>query len=86
MCNEENPAQGHRRLLVGRVLAERGVTVLHIRRDGRIQPESELAEAEREDVPVEVQQEFEFAAKEKPKWKSTRSVSSARRPRPSSGR
>jgi uncharacterized protein (DUF488 family) len=86
MCNEENPAQCHRRLLVGRVLAERGVTVLHIRRDGRIQPESELAEAEREDAPAEVQQEFEFAAKEKPEWKSTRSVSSARRPKPSSGR
>ena len=86
MCNEENPAGCHRRLLVGRVLAERGVTVLHIRGDGRIQTENELAEAERRDEPAEIQQEFAFAAREKPEWKSTRSVSPGRPPKSSSGR
>jgi hypothetical protein len=60
--------------------------VLHIRGDGRIQPEAELAEAERKDAPADVQQEFAFAAREKPEWKSTRSVSQARPPKPSSGR
>jgi uncharacterized protein (DUF488 family) len=86
MCNEEDPHECHRRLLVGRVLTARGVAVLHIRGDGRIQPEAELAEAERKDAPAAVQQEFAFAAREKPKWKSTRSVSQARPPKPSSGR
>jgi uncharacterized protein (DUF488 family) len=86
MCNEEDPHECHRRLLVGRVLAERGVTVLHIRGDGRIQTETELAEAERRDEPAEIQQEFAFAAREKPEWKSTRSVSQARPPKRSSGR
>ena len=85
MCNEEDPHECHRRLLVGRVLAERGVTVLHIRGDGRIQPETELAGAEKNDVSVEIQQEFAFVAREKPEWKSTRSVSQAKPPKRSSG-
>lgn len=72
MCNEEDPTACHRRLLVGRVLSERGVTVLHLRGDGRIQPESELA-AQAE--PADTQQEFAFVVKEKPEWKSTQSVS-----------
>ena len=37
MCSEENPANCHRRLLVGRVLASGGVEVFHIRADGSIQ-------------------------------------------------
>ncbi|HTW92060.1 MAG TPA: DUF488 domain-containing protein [bacterium] len=86
MCNEEDPHECHRRLLVGRVLTARGVTVLHIRGDGRVQAEAELAEAERKHAPPEVQQEFGFVTKEKPEWKSTRSVSQARPPKLSSGR
>lgn len=81
MCNEENPAECHRRLLVGRVLAGRGVTVQHIRGDGRVQPESELAGVGSE--PAAGQLNLEFVAREKPEWKSTRSASPAR-PRPSS--
>lgn len=46
MCSEENPANCHRRLLVGRVLAKRGVSVRHIRGDGAIQDEDELAREE----------------------------------------
>jgi uncharacterized protein (DUF488 family) len=76
MCNEENPAECHRRLLVGRVLVERGVRLMHIRGDGRIETEQELAAAEQ---PAETgQQEFAFAAHERPEWKSTRPVSQAR--------
>jgi uncharacterized protein (DUF488 family) len=86
MCNEEDPSECHRRLLVGRVLMKRGVAVLHIRGDGRVQPEAELAEADRKGTPAEVQQEFSFAEREKPEWKSTRSVSQAKPRGPSSGR
>lgn len=86
MCNEEDPHECHRRLLVGRVLTERGVAVLHIRGDGRVQPEAELAEADRKDALAEVQQEFAFVAREKPEWKSTRSVSPGGPPKRSSGR
>ena len=84
MCNEENPAECHRRLLVGRVLVERGVRVLHIRGDGRIEPEEELAAAEQQSETG--QQEFGFAEHERPVWKSTRSVSQARPPKRSSER
>jgi uncharacterized protein (DUF488 family) len=42
LCSEENPASCHRRLLVGRVLATRGIALDHIRRDGRIETELEL--------------------------------------------
>jgi len=46
MCGEEDPTGCHRRLLVGRVLAERGVRVMHIRGDGREQSEDEVAAEE----------------------------------------
>jgi uncharacterized protein (DUF488 family) len=42
MCGEENPAQCHRRSLIGPALAARGVEILHIRGDGRIQTEEEM--------------------------------------------
>jgi len=43
MCSEENPAHCHRRLLVGSVLSEKAVQVQHIRGDGRLQTEDEVA-------------------------------------------
>ncbi len=39
LCSEEDPAGCHRRLLVGRVLGERRITVRHIRGDGSVQTE-----------------------------------------------
>ena len=42
LCSEEDPARCHRRLLVGRALEERGITLHHIRGDGSIQKESEM--------------------------------------------
>jgi len=41
LCAEENPAACHRRLLVGRVLFDRGIQVT-TSRDGRIQSEDEV--------------------------------------------
>ncbi|MHC4176303.1 MAG: DUF488 domain-containing protein [Planctomycetota bacterium] len=72
MCGEEDPTDCHRRLLVGRVLGTRGVTVLHIRGDGRIQSEQQVAQ----------QQWFRqtkgqltlFDMEEPQQWKSTRSA------------
>jgi uncharacterized protein (DUF488 family) len=43
LCAEESPAECHRRLLVGRVLLEHGIQVDHIRGDGRVQTEEEIA-------------------------------------------
>ena len=45
MCSEEDPARCHRRLLVTRALAGRGVEVRHIRGNGSVLTEAELADA-----------------------------------------
>ena len=46
MCSEEDPTVCHRHLLIGRVLAEQGVNLLHIRGNGHIQTEEELTQPE----------------------------------------
>jgi uncharacterized protein (DUF488 family) len=43
LCSEEDPIGCHRRLLVGRVLGERGIAVRHIRGDGSVQTEGEAS-------------------------------------------
>jgi uncharacterized protein (DUF488 family) len=43
LCAEENPANCHRHLLIGRALAGNGISIGHIRGDGRIQSEEEIA-------------------------------------------
>ncbi len=43
LCSEEDPTRCHRRLLVGRVLGERGIAVRHIRGDGSVQAEGEAS-------------------------------------------
>lgn len=43
MCSEEDPEGCHRRLLVGRVLVNDGVRLLHIRGDGKVEPEDPAA-------------------------------------------
>ena len=70
-CAEENPSDCHRRLLVGRVLSERGMNVLHIRGDGRIEPESELQALEE---AARNGQQALFEEEEVAVWRSTRSV------------
>lgn len=42
LCGEEDPTQCHRRLLIGRVLKQHAVEVLHIRGDGSVQNDAEL--------------------------------------------
>lgn len=43
MCSEEDPNHCHRHKLIAQTLLGRGVTVLHIRGDGRIEPAHPLA-------------------------------------------
>jgi uncharacterized protein (DUF488 family) len=74
LCAEEDPAGCHRRLLVGRVLSERGVAVRHIRGDGHLQAEDELRAAEPDSNQLSLFDEIEASA-----WKSIPSASLKRR-------
>ena len=76
MCSEEDPAVCHRHLLVTRVLSGRGVNVLHIRADGRLETEEQIAPQEKQGVL--------FAELEDESWKSLRSVLPKHRPPSSS--
>ncbi len=76
-CAEENPSDCHRRLLVGRVLSERGMDVRHIRGDGRIEAERELQALE--DAARNGQQAL-FEAEEVAVWRSIRPVSPRKSP------
>jgi uncharacterized protein (DUF488 family) len=70
LCSEEDPRGCHRRLLIGPELIRRGVGVVHIRSDGRIETEDELRASET--AVVQRQLFGEDSA-----WKSIRSVSRA---------
>jgi uncharacterized protein (DUF488 family) len=72
LCGEENPAHCHRRLLIGRVLMERGHTMLHIRGDGRIDPDEAVAAEARK--PLVGSQPALFAELDEDQWRSTASV------------
>ncbi len=80
-CSCESPAQCHRRLLVGRVLEQRGIRLLHIRADGSLHTEEELQQAEESDSTG---QQSLFEMEEVTPWRSTRSVSRKRPPHGSS--
>jgi len=71
MCSEEDPTDCHRRLLVTRVLSTRGASVVHLRGDGTLQPDSGLAELTQGDI---------FNGFEEKEWRSTRSASHRSRP------
>jgi uncharacterized protein (DUF488 family) len=81
LCSEEDPVACHRRLLVSRVLEQRGVRIAHIRGDGRLQAEVELA-AEPETGDDAQLALFDY--QEEPQWKSIPSVSQKRRQNSSS--
>lgn len=77
MCSEEDPVKCHRYLLVGRVLADRGISLLHIRSDGRVQSQQEL-----EELATPVADSLSprlFSTEEEKPWKSIRSVSPRKR-------
>jgi uncharacterized protein (DUF488 family) len=71
MCSEADPRDCHRRLLVGKVLAERGAELRHILRDGTVTSEHE--------VDIEVAAAPTLFGNNVPPWRSTRSVSRRRR-------
>ena len=73
LCSEEDPSCCHRRLLVGRVLAERGIALKHIRGDGRIQMDSEIVDKGPQDR--DKGQASLFHEPEEPVWRSIQSVS-----------
>ena len=72
MCGEEDPAHCHRRLLVTRVLMERGHEVLHIRGDGRVMADEEVSVASGKSLVNE--QPALFAELDEDQWRSTASV------------
>ena len=82
MCAEEDPTGCHRRLLVGRVLTERGVLLDHIRGDGSVQSETALAQ-ELAGLGQQLSL-FGDGDEEYTQWKSLRSVSPKKVPPSSS--
>ena len=82
LCGEEDPAHCHRRLLVGRVLTERGHTMQHIRGDGRLESDEVVAAAAGK--PLIGTQPALFAELDEDQWRSTASVLHKRAPENSS--
>jgi uncharacterized protein (DUF488 family) len=82
MCGEEDPAHCHRRLLVARVLLERGHEVLHIRGDGHVEADAEVASESGK--PLVNEQPALFAELDEDQWRSTASVLPKKAPASSS--
>jgi uncharacterized protein (DUF488 family) len=85
LCSEENPANCHRRLLVGKVLREHGVIVEHVRGNGRVELEEELSWEEKSKNRDDSQLML-FNNKGTQEWKSIQSVLPRKVPRHSSER
>ena len=66
MCSEEDPLVCHRHRLVARVLRQRGIPVLHIRDDGKLQTYEQVEPA--------AQQKMLFGELEQDEWRSLLSV------------
>ncbi len=82
VCGEEDPAHCHRRLLIGRVLAERGHIMQHIRGDGSLESDQAVA-AESGKLLIESQPAL-FAELDEDQWRSTASVLPKKAPASSS--
>jgi uncharacterized protein (DUF488 family) len=82
LCSEEDPTDCHRHLLIGRVLAESGIDVRHIRADGAVQTQAEVSEAAQ--LAITGAQPRLFDQQEPEQWRSTRSVTRRGRPASSS--
>ena len=78
LCSEENPSVCHRRLLIARVMKQRGFAVHHIRADGRVESEEELVSKEA-DRSIDDTQLALFDNSRVPEWKSIPSVLPRRR-------
>lgn len=79
MCSEEDPAACHRHLLISRVLAEQGVNVIHIRGDGHVQTEAEMA-APKEEASYAQSLWSEQLPEEEHTWRSIRPVLPKKQP------
>ena len=82
VCGEEDPAHCHRRLLIGRVLSEHGHTMQHIRGDGRLETDEQVAN-EAGKLLIDTQPAL-FAELDEDQWRSTASVLPKRAPASSS--
>jgi uncharacterized protein (DUF488 family) len=82
LCSEENPMRCHRHLLIGRVLRGKGINLLHIRADGRIESDIEL---DASDEQASAQTALFSPTLRERSWRSLRSVSRRRMPLSSSG-
>lgn len=72
LCSEEDPSSCHRRMLIARVLFGEDVQALHIRGNGRIQTEEQVAQEE--EFQRTKGQTSLFDMQESKEWKSTQSV------------
>jgi uncharacterized protein (DUF488 family) len=73
LCSEEDPSVCHRRLLITRVLRERGVTVMHIRAHGGLESEEEILASEAAKAAQDPQLTL-FEHSPDSEWKSIPSV------------
>jgi uncharacterized protein (DUF488 family) len=71
VCSEGNPQECHRRLLVGKVLSDRGVELRHILPDGTIWIELSVALSDDDE-------QCSFLEEDHALWRSTQSVSHRR--------
>jgi uncharacterized protein (DUF488 family) len=86
MCSEEDPAVCHRHLLIGRVLAAEGITLRHIRGDGRVQTDADLVAKKEDDGQASLFDDDTLGElKKEGPWRSILSVSPGRPPNRSSG-
>jgi uncharacterized protein (DUF488 family) len=83
MCSEEDPTTCHRHLLIGHVLTQQDVSLLHIRGDGHLQDEKDFTS--RKEQPFYTQSLWgeQLSDQEEHTWKSIRRVS-RRREQPNS--
>ena len=84
MCSEEDPTVCHRHLLIGYVLAQQGVDLQHIRGNGRLQSEKQLASHEEKGPFEQSLWDKETTKKGENSWKSIRPVSRRKQPPSSS--
>jgi uncharacterized protein (DUF488 family) len=69
LCSEEDPAHCHRRLLISRVLMDEGAEIRHIRGDGTLETDAEIAQKSGKAL-VEAQPAL-FGELDEMSWRST---------------
>ncbi len=69
LCSEEDPAHCHRRLLISRVLVQRGAEILHVRGDGALDTD-EVVAAKSGKLLIEPQAAL-FGEMDEAGWRST---------------